>query len=64
MGNLTKEYEATLMDLENYFYKTGSDQLIIKVMCHKLNARYKRIETKREGVEEEWKALAVMQNKV
>ena len=60
MGNLTKEYKASLIDVENCFYKTESENLTIKVMHQKLNARYKRMEAKREEVEEEEKVLVII----
>ena len=52
------------MHSENCFNQTASDKLTIKMIDQKLNARYKRMETNREEVEEGRKALAVMQNKM
>ena len=64
MGNPPKEYEITLMDLKNCFYKTGGNELTIKVIHQKLNARYETLETKRIEVEDKKEIFAVMKNEV
>ena len=43
MGTWPKQYEATLIHLEHCFYKSGSDNLTIEVICQKLNKRCKQM---------------------
>ena len=53
MGNLLKECETTLTDLENCFYKSVNDKLTIRIMSQKLNASYEQMQKKQEQIEEE-----------
>ena len=43
MGNLPKECEAMLMDLENRLLAETSEKLSIELMQQKLNAHFKRL---------------------
>ena len=37
LGNLPKEYEAVLIDLENILMADSSEKFTIELMCQKLN---------------------------
>ena len=49
MGNLPKEYEAVLIDLENRLMAESSKKLTIELMHQKLNAHSKDCNIKRRS---------------
>ena len=60
VGILPKEYEATLINLDNCFSTSGSDKLIIEIM----HQRYKWMQNKWVWIEEEEKVLAAIEKQV
>ena len=64
MSNLPEEYEAVLTDVENRLILESGEKITIELISQQLNAPFKTLQSKKDEVKEEEKALAAIKKHI